>query len=650
MSSSFDPFQPRKPGGAETDTPAGAKKAGKSSASNARGVSALTKAATARAQIEARRRDIMWPAPGGSVDGIKPGQWREDGESDDTGLLPEQCPVKPLGYDGEQYYFVDTAGQIFNTGTASMGVERVQKLFAGNEDFLCWAWPAFSRDGKRVTGFKAEEVRRDLYAACKRRGPFSMTDMVRGRGAWRDNEGRLILHCGEYLWYDGALQDTGEVGDHFYVRRPRSIVPWHEPVEVDDNPAIDIMKALRTWNFERGDIDGLILLGWMGIAMMGAALDWRPSIFLIGDAGSGKSELNGRHGLLRTVFERAMLATTNASEAGLYQLVGHDSLPIAIDEMEGDDAPDQARKIIKMARDAASGSIRIRGGSDHKGVEFQAQSTFMFSAINPPGIPPASLTRLAIIQLNKLKTTDGKAPVLKAAETIGPRLLRRVADGYADFPETYEMYRTVLRGVGHDSRGQNTFGTFLAAAHTLLGDEGLEALGLPFEDLTFYGEKLAADLVPELGDKKDPWEEFLTLLMTTVIDLQEHGQRYTVAQVLDEYRQNEWSVQKATRYIAAADIGLVDRTSEKLGTWLAIPNASRTIGKALRDTPYGSNDGQGNWRWALMRAPDTIVTRELPAGAGGRKTPGNRVSVAGRQERCLFLNVPAWRKYRGAEE
>src|SRR5690606_32357795 len=125
--------------------------------------------------------------------------------------------------------------------------------------------------------------------------------------------------------------------------------------------------------------------GWIGVALMGAALEWRPSIFVVGDAGTGKSELTGRRGLLRAVLGRSMLSTTNASEAGLYQIVGHDSLPIAIDELEGDEGVEQAQKIIKMARDAASGSIRIRGGQDHKGVEFQAQSSFSFSAINPPG-------------------------------------------------------------------------------------------------------------------------------------------------------------------------------------------------------------------------------------------------------------------------
>ncbi|MBT56218.1 MAG: hypothetical protein CMF72_22805 [Mameliella sp.] len=618
-------------------------------------VAALSSLAEQKMAVDAARRDQLWPKPGGKVEGVGPGAWREDYALDDTGCLPDNCPVRPLGFDGEQYYLVDTSGQIFNTGTASMGVERIQKLFAGHEDFLCWCWPAFSRDGKRVTGFKAEEVRRDLYAACRARGNFSMTDMVRGRGAWRDDDGRLILHCGGYLWYDGRLQDTGEVGTHFYVRRPGSLVPWGEPVKPEDNPAVEIIKALRTWNFERGDIDSLMVLGWIGVAMMGAALEWRPSVFVVADAGSGKSQLVGKSGLLRSILGRSMVATTNASEAGLYQLVGHDSLPIAIDEMEGEDGPEQAQKIIKMARDAASGSVRIRGGADHKGVEFQAQSAFLFSAINPPPLPPASLTRLAIIQINKFKGDPGTPPELMAAETVGPRLLRRVADGWADFPRIYENYRTELRQIGgHDSRGQNTFGTFLACAHLLLGDEGLEALGLPFETLDWYAEQLRADLLPELADKKESWELFIQLLLTSPIDaIQEHGQRLTVAQVIENsYGGGEpWSDEKVARYLAAAGLGWINRRDEKLGGWLAVPNQSRVIGKMMADTPFGDRSGNGNWRFALSRGMDAgIVHKTLPAGVGGRKSEGNRVTVAGNQERCLFINLPAWRKHASGED
>lgn len=613
-------------------------------------VGGLTAGAMNRAKLAEKRRQAPYPSPGMAHDGVSPGTWYEAGYCDETGLLPKNCPVRPLGYDGENYYFVDTSGQVFNTGDSALGVERIQKLFAGHEDFLYWAWPA--KEPKKMIAdptFKSERIRRDLFAACRERGAWSATDMVRGRGAWRDNDGRLILHCGDHMWIDGKMEDTGEIGDYFYARRPPSISPWGEPVPPSANPAVEVFEILRTWNFERGDTDAMLLLGSIGIGMLGGALDWRPSVFIIGDAGVGKSELTGKHGVLKTIFGRLMVSTTNATEAGLYQLVGHDSVPISIDELEGEDGLDQAQRVIKMARDAASGSVRIRGGSNHKGVEFQAQSVFYFSGINPPPIPPASLTRLALIQLLPLKASaTAKAPVLQAAETVGPRLMRVLADNWVPLQERLEDYYAVLREHGHDSRGQKTFGTFLAVAHTMLGEEGLKKLGLPregFENgLKPWGERLHADILPELEGKQPTWQQCIGYILTSIIDNFSGGQRRTVAQELEKISTNK-SIEGAgfpeiRDKLAAADIGLFGTVPT--GLILAVPNQSKTLGRLLADTPFGDKGGNGSWRYALRRGPPNIVTSQMDCG-GGRMD--NRVSVAGRQVRCTFIHLKEFIKW-----
>lgn len=592
----------------------------------------LIAGAVAEVKAAEKRKDTVWPARGGSVDGLAPGEWRTEGFTDDTGHLPFNCPVRPLGYSGEEYLFLDTMGQVFNTGTASMGVERLQKLFAGHERFLDWAFPSHDKKG-RVSGFASEEVRSALFAACRERGPWSSSDMVRGRGAWRDIGGKLILHCGEHLWIDGKLEETGEHGDFLYIRRPRSMLPWAVPVTAEDNPAVEIVKILRTWSMQRGDVDAILTLGGLGVGMLGGALDWRPSMMFVGDAGTGKSELTGKYGLLKTIIGRLMVSTTNATEAGLYQLVQHDSVPIAIDELEGDEAPEQAQKMFKMARDAASGSIRIRGGNNHKGVDFQAQSVFYFSGIMPPPIPTASLTRLAIIQLMPLKTTATSAPTLKAAETVGPRLLRRLADGWDELQWRLNDYAAILREHGHDSRGQKTFGTFLAVAHVMLGDEGMAALDLPHGDLSKWGEWLAADAVPELEGKSTSWERCLEAIHTSVIENFSGGARRTVAQEVERLNDGVGAGEVRDR-LALIDIGLVD-DPERRSHYLAIPNKSRVLAKALAGTPF-STGIDGNWRFAFNSGDPDVVKHQIDVG-GGRMD--NRVTVAGRQVRCKFISL-----------
>jgi hypothetical protein len=394
---------------------------------------------------------------------------------------------------------------------------------------------------------------------------------------------------------------------------------------------------LRSWNFERGDLDRMFLLGWIGIAMLGGALAWRPSIFVSGDAGTGKSSLVGATGLLRAVLGRMMISTTNASEAGLYQLVGHDSLPIAIDEMEGDEAPEQTQRIIKMARDAASGSIRIRGGQNHKGVEFQAQSSFLFSGIVPPPIPAASMTRLAMIQLMPLDM-DGKEPMLPAAETVGPQLMRILADSWGELQFRLEEFYAILRDHGHNSRGQKTFGTFLALADMMLGDEGLKALGLHYGDERWrWGEQLKPEALPELEDAEPPWKKCIDAIMTSVIDQYSGGSRRTVAQEIDRLKIGEGGgLTEVRERLEQMDLGLVGTVKD--GLVLCVPNTSKVIGKALVDTPFGSRSGEGSWKWALKRGPpEIIITPEEATGIAD-----NRFRIAGRQARCVFVNLKAF--------
>jgi hypothetical protein len=416
--------------------------------------------------------------------------------------------------------------------------------------------------------------------------------------------------------------------------------------DAGDNPAVELFDKLRTWNWVRGDVDVMLHVGWYGTALMGGAVEWRPSELIVGDAGTGKSELQK---LLKSILGRMMVSTTNATEAGLYQLVGHDSLPIGIDELEGEDGQAQALKIIKMARDAASGSIRIRGGADHKGVEFTARSTFLFSAINPPPLPPASLTRLAVLQLRELESRTGQVPAFDAPDTVAPRMLRRIVDHWQDFPKLLEAYKTVLRQQGgHDSRGQATFGQLLAAAHMLLGDDGMAALRLPWEDLAHWGIMLRADVAPELEGKQPNWLRCIEAILTRRPDVWRSGEQRTVGQAVESAYRDQTLFHAMADALSVADLGLVPAGLAGESVALAIPSSSEALGKLLADTSFGSHNGAGNWTFALRQAPEGIVKQKVVLKRDGK--PDNRLSIAGVQRRCVFVSMKdlkAWQEEQG---
>jgi len=589
-------------------------------------------AARGRAVLEERR--IPDPPVGQPRDGIKPGRWRQPGQLG----LPPGCPVTPLGVDGDILYVIDALGQLAAVPPSGFGVNMLQRLFAGRDYYLSWAWPRFGsakdEDGDpRVTGFDMNKVRADLYAAGAKKGLWKAHEKVRGLGAWDgrsrpDEPPKLILHCGEFLSIDGKLQLPGEIDGHFYPRRPAAFAPWAEAVPHEDNPAPAILEFLRTWNWRRPKIDPFLFLGWIGASFMGGALPWRPSLFLVGDKAVGKSSLQNA---VKAIVGGWLIQTPDTTPAGIYQRIGNDALAIAVDELEAEADNRRAIGVVKLARLAASGGLMLRGGQDHNGVEFQARSTFLFSAINPPPLAPQDLSRLCILSIGKLDTSQ-PMPVLHDPETIGPRLLRILADGWAGFDGLYQRYRDALRAGGHDSRGQDTYAIFLASAHTLLGEAGVEDAGFPIESFGDWSDWLAAASLPERESARENWRGCIEHLLTSRVDAWRNGKRHSIGGVIDdlmEQRQPSFAGDKpldeARQLLAQVDMTIVQRDGLHL---LAIPNDGPAIAQLFRETAWGGPGGMGVWSQALRQGPGDIVIFDKSL---------NKVKINGFSKRCTLI-------------
>lgn len=601
--------------------------------SGRRKVLAVVREGNARNRAALEEKRIADPAVGEARDGVMPGEWRSKGYLG----LPPDCPVQVLGMDGDILFVVDALGQLAAVPPSGFGINMLQRLFAGRDLYLYWAWPRIGKGGI-VTGFDMNSARADLYAAAQRKGLWKAVEKVRGLGAWLGKAqagaaAPLILHCGEYLYRDGKMMKPGEIDGHFYPRRPAMFLPWLAEMSHADNPASALLAFLKTWNWRRPIIDPILFLGWIGAGFLGGALPWRPSMFLVGDKAVGKSSLQS---MVKAVFGDAIVSTPDTTPAGIYQRIGNDALPIAVDELEAEANNQRAGAVIKLARLAASGGLMLRGGQDHTGVEFQARSTFLFSAINPPPLQPQDLSRLAILTLGKLDTSQ-PMPVLHDPETIGARLLRQLADGWAGFPALYEAYRAALRAGGHDSRGQDTYGIFLTCAHMLLGDEGMDAAGFNVEDFSEWSTLLAAADMPERENARENWRACLEHLLSVRIDAWRNGARNSIGGVIEDLineRQPQFASDKppdeARKLLAQVGLGLVGpRHNAAPGQWLlAIPTAGQGIGTLFRETPWGGVGGIGSWTDALRQGPAEIVLYDKAY---------NAVKIDGFSKRCTLI-------------
>lgn len=594
-----------------------AKKRAKEKAAQA----AVVDLGAARKERETKKRAVGPPAP--PAEGAPHGQWIPDPR---TGLPPD-CPVQVLGMEGNILHLVDALGQHAAVEANSLGQNFAQRLFLDAQEYLVWAWPRFSKEGN-VAGFDTTKFRGSMYAAAARRGLWDSVANIRGLGAWTDDAGRLIWHCGSSLWIDGEEVSLGSHGKYFYPRRPDGLRPWEEPITNANNPAPMLLRALQTWNWERPKVDAFLMLGWIGAAMLGGALPWRPSVFLTGDKGIGKSTLQG---LVSMVLGRQVVSTPNTTAAGIYQTVKQDAVAVAIDELEAGADNRRVMQVIELARLASSGGIMFRGGSDHKSTSFQARSPFLFSAINPPPLKPQDRSRMALLSIGKLDPElIKKAPILKDPETIGPRILRKLLDSWDDMPRLRAWYGQALRDGGHDARGVDTYGTLLACAHMMLGEEGVEKADYSIEFADWWGSEAA---LKSFSDDEENWRGCLVHLMTAPIEAWRSGRNPTIGRLLQQLMDpsENFLISEARTLLESAGCGILDygKVPGVTGPVLAIPHKSPILSKLFMGTDWGD----GVWQYALKQEKERGVIIQ------GVAASFNRVRINGPQVRCTLIDV-----------
>lgn len=612
----------------------------------------------ARLSRTARAESRTLPAPGANDWGYAPYQW--EGYPDTK--LPPGCPVIALGVNGEVSYFVDTLGQIIPSPAGSRTDDRLFDLFKGASNYVHHHWPA--RDRKGEPNYDNVEKRKAwncLINAAARKGLFDPATRVRGRGGWpwgRKNE-VFLWHAGAriYTSHEGRFVEAepGEIDGKFYPAGPEMPEPWNAAVPIEDSPGPAILRHLQSWRYRRQQLDPVLLTGAIACAFYGGALEQRPVTLLVGDRGQGKSSLQK---FFKELMGDFLLDTANTTAAGIYQKVRSDSLAVWVDEFEGSAHGNaRAQAIIDLARQAYSGSIAMRGGSDHNGTQFQLSSSFFFSAIAPPPMEAADYSRMAVVSLLRLAPGSEEPDFPLDVGVASRMLLRRLIDQWPAFRGYLEQWRRAFRKSGLDSRFCDTFGHFLAGAHVLLGDEGMEEAGIP---VTASEEAIGAWVTEatayERGLIVDNWRACLEHLLGTTITAWHEGAKPTVGDVLRRYAttgiEDGLDIKPARQRLGVAGLGLVDLADDRAKgargalrareSWMALHGEDRrpyllvvpNKGPALAQIYTNTRWAGGGWRMALQQAPPHIAI-------SGEGIP-EMAKINGAVERCTCIDVVAY--------
>lgn len=479
--------------------------------------------------------------------------------------MPEDCPVVPVGTEDGVFYFLTALGELRGLTCDKVANKHIVGMFAPDSDYLIEAWPrkklvkSKDADGNEiedwiVTGWRNDDVAMLLMDVAAAKGVWNAREKVRGRGAWKADDGGLILHSGNHVmiertddhgvkhreWqrpgmYDGMVYPTapaipkpaGEANMSGEAIAPKLVGSLRaRGVKIAENasPARVLLELFKTWNWARPMIDPMMLLGWNAAAIYGGALDYRPLAWITGDKATGKSALQK---LIGWLHDGGILQSPDASEAAVRQVLGQQSLPVGIDEAEAEKDNRKILALVKLARLAATSQGNImRGGQDHKGHEFQATSCFLFSSILVPPIPPQDKSRLAVLELGELPA-GAREPAMDKREinALGAAMRRRLADRWEQWPATLEAYKDALIDFGkHGGRVSDQFGALLAAAHVLLEDDAPED-----EALMQWGELLAIDRLDETADESDEATRCIHHMASSLVQLAGHGTPRQVA-------------------------------------------------------------------------------------------------------------------------
>lgn len=576
------------------------------------------------AAAEARVLEPMLPdAAGQSASG---GRGNKESESP-VKMLSETCPVRPLGVKGNNYYYLDALRQLVPMAASDHTRLGIMALFRNQMGWLHKNFTNFNKKGV-PDGWKPELAQEALMTAASNKGVLDPDRFIRGSGAWRGEGGELVLHCGDAIFTTpskpgetGLWHSPGLIGQHVYPAAPAIPRPHELPAEGEDfGVGQELLDLFKTWVWRRGDLDARLLLGWIAAAMIGGALKWRPVVWITGGAGTGKSTL---HEVMNGLFDTGIVSVADATAAGIWQKIGYATLPVAFDELEAEEDNRKSSAVIKLARMAASGALMVRGGADHQSTQFEARNCFMFSSILVPPLTTQDRSRMAILELGQLPIGK-KAPVLDARELkrMGSMMRRRLCDGWARWPETFETLRVALQNEGYSSRGADVFGGILAAADLIIYDRTLTA-----EEAKDLASQLAEGYRGEQDENERDEERCASHLISTVIDPYRGGNRTSVG---------EWIMK------AAGMSGYTENTLEAnniLGTYglkvieggdtrkkyLAVANYHRGLDQIFQNSHWAGKSGtQGVWVQALRRLP----------GADRGKKP---VWFTGKASRCTLI-------------
>lgn len=521
-----------------------------------------------------------------------------------SGYLPGM-PFRCLGFDrGIYFYLPDKACQVVSLTPA----QHIKNYLITLAPLDVWA-NAYGKENEKGQIFIDWTGAADALISTSIKAGVYDPSRIRGRGTWFDNS-RVILHLGNRLVIDGASSQITQLPEnlnsYYFYENAKSIQgPGNEAL--GDAEAQELTNIAQGFRWET-PASANLLLGWIVLAPVCGALDWRPHIWVTGPAGSGKTSLLKlfMKPLLGGMFEGATGGTT---EAGLRGQLRSDAIPIVFDELEQNEQKDkqQVQNILSLARIASSEGGKIYKGTTSGGVNtFEIRSMFCVSSINVGLVQRADLDRFCVLSLRKDQIYKDdwvgfEARILESCIDDNGRKL--VARTILQIPLIRRNSRIIASALAikFGQRYGDQYGTLLAGAWTLKPNGGGEITvqqALAWIDSMNWENR-------EVDTNDADEVRCVQKILQTILQL-DGGRRITVFELV------QFSANGKT-YVNNHSTAPEDEIESILGRYgmkvmegcLAVANSSTNLQSLLRDTPWAGNA----YRQSLRRLPEAVIAQ-----------------------------------------
>lgn len=503
-----------------------------------------------------------------------------------------------LGYNERVfYYFPFKSRQIVGLSSAGHTMNALLEL----DDLDSW-WTYFGTMDSPSPSKISLAAANGLMQTAKTRGVFKQEDRVRGGGAWMD-EGRLIMHCGDSLYIDGQKHSFNDLDSYYtYVASAKLLSPADIPL--DNHESFRLRKICEAISWEN-PLSGSLLAGWLVIAPLCAALEYRPHIYVTGESQSGKSTLINK--IIKPILGKfALRVGGKTSEPSVREQMGYDARPLIFDEAEPSGS---IGAVIELARMASTGEIVKKFGQN----PFNARFCACFSAINPPVNKTADENRISFMVIKKnrkptaIQDYDDLVAMIKETITpdFGARLVKRTLNNVDALFKNIEVFSRAFRKTFGDARASEQIGTMLAGLY-LLGRTSVVTEEIAIEWVKRY-EWTDHTIIDQEGDP-------LRLVQHIASSLVRYngGSEISVAELISlVHRDRDMNSDKILR-----NYGIAVR-----GEHVSIASRSHNLARLLKDTEWSS-------KWSRTLG-DVAGAEKIASEYFGRgiKTSGVRLPI-----------------------